>query len=1058
MRFHHSSVAFLGLFAAAVAPTSAAEPLRPWSGASWIWSNPDASQQAQPDDPVHFRRVLELKNQPVRAVVHITADNHYDLFVNGKKIGTDGNWQSVEKYDVAALLRAGRNVLAIRAHNAGGPAGLIAWLHVVTDDKSDAVLGTDATWKWSTTAPESWLTPAFDDGKWAKSFVLGDAGIGPWNLVQSTADKANSTGPNTRVADKSIDKYRPASEEIAQFQVPEGFVIELVAAEPLVINPVCLTLDDEGRIYVSESHSYRYGPGKSPVKPSSNPIVRLDPLPDGKGYRRVLVAEGFDDPVMGMAYRKGQLWATANNFLYRFDIDKDGKGINRQTLVVDKNKAWNPFGMFVLEWGPEGDLYLSVGNHNIDLTGPGNRVSGRGSSGIVVRMKPDGSNIERLVHGLRVPYSFEYDPFGQLWLLSNGEGNPNRFVRVLDGVDYHCYSRGAVGNDWLAGRHPLAPPCFELPPGACTQLLRYYGAGFPDSYTGNLFLDNWGQHGFGGGNRTLFRYVVDDRNNVVAKHAWLTCKDPHFRCAHVHLDHDGNFLIADWYGRDDESDLTGRIWKVRYTGKDRPKVTHTMNAPEWKDDEYVLAGLDSADHCIREKAANLLVERGNRVVPRLAAHAATSKEPLGAAGALWALLRIGSKEAHAASASGARHSDWRVRRLSILLARRYQMEHGARLAKELSQDKDPAVRVEAARARSKPAERVADLRAALEAGAADDPHLRYQASWHLAENAGNDRAVLAALLASKKPELRLAGLIALDVAAWEKTDNAASARQLLAAEIENSAAPDHDLVMQLARLHADATLAPSLQKLLDNKNTPPRATAQALLLLRSLSRTGSVQLGPTVVQRFLDAVQSGAVPIRSADEKLLLLDILEGEGPTPFALQRIGASLFDGDRRVKSAAHELARKLGPKASTVADSAWQRLFQPRTSLEDRLALIGTLTRIEATPSTANWNKLLDEPDPLVVAEAVRSWRAFADSKTMLEILCDRAGKLAAGNPALAGDLASVLKQLKAEALIDQFKLPVLDTDKDRLTRRLLEEAGKLPEKERTVRALLGRRVF
>jgi len=35
------------------------------------------------------------------------------------------------------------------------------------------------------------------------------------------------------------------------------------------------------------------------------------------------------------------------------------------------------------------------------------------------------------------------------------------------------------------------------------------------------------------------------------------CSDPYFRPSHVHLDTDGSLLIADWYGRDDESDLTG---------------------------------------------------------------------------------------------------------------------------------------------------------------------------------------------------------------------------------------------------------------------------------------------------------------------------------------------------------------------------------------------------------------------------------------------------------------------------------------------------------------------
>src|SRR5262249_39114552 len=151
----------------------------------------------------------------------------------------------------------------------------------------------------------------------------------------------------------------------------------------------------------------------------------------------------------------------------------------------------------------------SVGNHNMELEGDdGKKVTSRGGSGVIVRMNPDCTDMEPLVQGLRVPYSFEYDPFGQLWLLSNGEGNPDRFVRVIEGqvpivvdekghptkhpqpqpgpqcVDYHCYSRPGVDNNWLAGNHPLAPPCFELHRGAHTQLLRYYAAGFPVSYQG----------------------------------------------------------------------------------------------------------------------------------------------------------------------------------------------------------------------------------------------------------------------------------------------------------------------------------------------------------------------------------------------------------------------------------------------------------------------------------------------------------------------------------------------------------------------------------------------
>src|SRR5438093_7750639 len=127
---------------------------------------------------------------------------------------------------------------------------------------------------------------------------------------------------------------------------------------------------------------------------------------------------------MGIAVKGRKLWLTANNYLYQYDLTEEGKAINKKTLLVDRSKAWNPFGMFVIEFGPDGLLYMSVGNHAINIEGPNGKISGRGSSGIVLRMQSDGSNLERLVHGLRVPYSFEYDPFGQLCVLANGEGNP----------------------------------------------------------------------------------------------------------------------------------------------------------------------------------------------------------------------------------------------------------------------------------------------------------------------------------------------------------------------------------------------------------------------------------------------------------------------------------------------------------------------------------------------------------------------------------------------------------------------------------------------------------
>ncbi|HTN74168.1 MAG TPA: hypothetical protein VL096_02940, partial [Pirellulaceae bacterium] len=821
-----------------------------------------------------------------------------------------------------------------------------------------------------------------------------------------------------------------------------------------------MTLDDRGRMYVSESHTYRFGPSGSPVKTPTNPIVRLDPKPDG-GFTRVVVAEGFDDPVMGMAIRNNQLWCTANNYLYRFDLTDEGPAKNKQTLLVDKNKAWNPFGMFVIEWGPEGLLYLSVGNHQIDIQGPDGKVTGRGGSGIVCRMQADGSQLERLVHGLRVPYSFEFDPFGQLWLLSNGEGNPNRFVRVIEGVDYHCYSRPAANNEWLAGRHPLAPPCFELPRGANTQLVRYYGSAYPQSYQGNLFLDNWGAHGFGGPNRTIFRYITDERGQIVEKQPWLVCRDPHFRCSHLTTDHDGNLLIADWYGRDDESDLTGRIWRVRYKGTAEapaPTVVHASDSPKWSDEAYAIGGLGSPQHRIREQAINELVKRGATAIASLAQTAAGSKEPLQAAGALWALSRIDAPDKWNAIAAGSKNSDWKVRRLALNILRHHapteQQALVQKTASLLAADTDAAVQVEAAITLSDTSTARAALLQALKAGAANEAELRYEAAWHLARHA--DAATLEGLVRSKDPNLRLAGLIAIDVACYENFATKPAALETLSRLLSNPGENEWDLLLTLAQMNNDAALVPALEMLLTREDVPAEVTARAIMTMRSQTAVGTQKLGAVATKRFLKAVESKRVRPATPGDNLMLLELLAGEGPTPFALQEVSPRLGDGNPTVRDAAHNLARSFAKQAAPLTGQLWNRLLdKQKQKPEDRIQTAVTLLAIEDEPRLEGWKKVLLEGDPIVVRDLVRSWRTFGKAGPLKSLLIDAAPELLKRDPSLAEELDFVLTALGTSAALEGLQLPaptVSVADESALRKHLLEAASGEQA------ATLGRRVF
>ena len=71
--------------------------------------------------------------------------------------------------------------------------------------------------------------------------------------------------PSVPARQAKASKLLSPEEQRKLFSLPPGFEIELVAAEPLVANPITLCYDEGGRLLVSESHTYRYGPAGTPV-------------------------------------------------------------------------------------------------------------------------------------------------------------------------------------------------------------------------------------------------------------------------------------------------------------------------------------------------------------------------------------------------------------------------------------------------------------------------------------------------------------------------------------------------------------------------------------------------------------------------------------------------------------------------------------------------------------------------------------------------------------------------------------------------------------------------
>ncbi len=156
--------------------TSAAEP-------NWIWSTKDANQSAAAGD-VYFRRTFNV-DAPSKGSIEITADNRYDLFVNGRHVGNGAEWQKRTKYEIGPLLVPGRNLFAVRATNDGqDPAGLVARISVEQKDKPALEVVTDAEWTFTTQQRGNWARTDFDDSKWEAATVLGAYGkLAPWGAA-----------------------------------------------------------------------------------------------------------------------------------------------------------------------------------------------------------------------------------------------------------------------------------------------------------------------------------------------------------------------------------------------------------------------------------------------------------------------------------------------------------------------------------------------------------------------------------------------------------------------------------------------------------------------------------------------------------------------------------------------------------------------------------------------------------------------------------------------------------------------------------------------------------
>jgi putative membrane-bound dehydrogenase-like protein len=384
-------------------------------------------------------------------------------------------------------------------------------------------------------------------------------------------------------------------------QVPDGFQVELVASEPDIVNPVAMTFDERGRIWIAESLEYprkSAGVGRDRIK------ILEDTDGDGKADKITVFADGLNIP-SGIAVGHGGVWvANSPDILFLQDTDGDGKADRREVVVTGFGRDDTHELPNSLNWGPDGWLYGLNGVFNQSHVRAGNKDYRFTCA--MFRIHPRTREFQIFCEGTSNPWGIAWDHEGSsfvsacvidhLWhLVETGyyhrQGGPYPpFTWKIGSIVDHKHQKAAY-----AGLH-------------------YFDSdAYPPEYRQKLYMGNI--HG-----GCVNVDVLSRDGATYSAHAapdFLTANDAWFMPVSQKTGPDGCLYILDWYdryhcyqdaGRDPQGidRLKGRLYRIRY--KQAPRVWGFDLAKET--DDALLTRLKQApNEYYRTTIVRLLSER-----------------------------------------------------------------------------------------------------------------------------------------------------------------------------------------------------------------------------------------------------------------------------------------------------------------------------------------------------------------------------------------------------------------------------------------------------------------
>ncbi|QJW90165.1 dehydrogenase [Spirosoma taeanense] len=445
---------------------------------------------------------------------------------------------------------------------------------------------------------------------------------------------------------------RTPAEELATFQIEPGLKVQLVAAEPMVQDPVVMTFDENGRLWVVEMRGFMptvNGEGED------KPVGRVSVLEDKNGDGQMDVSTVYLDSLVmpraialipggALVVENGALWETKDK---NGDLKADSK------TLIDKDYA----GSGLPEHSGNG-LWRSMDNWYYNA-----------KSRFRYRLVDGGW--QRDSTEFRGQWGISHDDEGRLyynynWSQLHADLVPPNYLsrnknhKPTTGIDhgltvdrrvYPIRPNPAVNRGYIPGTLDKEGHLQEFT-AACSPLF-YRGRALPAAYYGNAFVCE------PAGN-------LVKRNVVADQGLMLTAADPHpgkeffastderFRPVHLATGPDGALYVADMYrgliqhaayvtpylkDQTIKRDLVmpinrGRIWRIVPENWKPTKVRKLSNASS----ADLVGYLSNADGWYRDMAQKLLVERNDKSVAKALTNLAVKGDnPLGRFQALWTL-------------------------------------------------------------------------------------------------------------------------------------------------------------------------------------------------------------------------------------------------------------------------------------------------------------------------------------------------------------------------------------------------------------------------------------